>query len=79
MHIHGASMNHSAAHLNSMAGAEKAAEAQRAAELRKKLLKASAQTEGLPDSDENLLMGHWLDSHSGQSQGNDEYRPSNRG
>jgi hypothetical protein len=78
MHIHGAGMNPYAANLHSMAGAEKAAEAQRAAELRKKLLKTSTQVEDQPDSDEGFLVGHWLDSGYGQSRDNGEQQPQSR-
>jgi hypothetical protein len=78
MHIHGSATNPYAANLHSMAGAEKAAEAQRAAELRKKLLKSSAQMEGQSDSDENLWVGHWLDSGYGQSRGDGEQQSSSR-
>lgn len=83
MHVHGASMNLNAASLYAGAAAEKAAEARRAAEVRKKLLKASARIEGGPDSGEDLLIGRWAASRDGEGQGegqeDDDYRPSGRG
>jgi len=58
------------------AAAQKIAASERAAKVRKKLIKSAAQTEGfaLPDSD--LLIGRWMDQRN--SPGKDAegfYRP----
>jgi hypothetical protein len=75
MHIHGAQMNLNAASL-SAAAVEKAAEMRRAAEVRKKLLKASGEIGGTLESDENFLIVQWHGSSGGETQDEDEYRPS---
>jgi len=77
MHIHGARMDPSGAGLYALAGAEKAAEMRRAAEVRQKLLKASGKIEGASVSDEDLLIGRWLET--GNNGTEDEYRPSTPG
>jgi len=78
MHIHGNQMNLNSASLYSAAGAEKAAAAQRSAEVRKKLLR-SAAIEGTTDPEEALLIGHWLGSAQGQVLNEDEYHSSASG
>lgn len=62
MHIHGMPNQLDSAYLYSNAGAEKAAEAHRVADTRKRLLKAaqSASTEESPE--ETLFIGHWMES-----------------
>ncbi|HEY1903767.1 MAG TPA: hypothetical protein VGG56_15140 [Terracidiphilus sp.] len=64
MHIHGSHMNLNAVNPYS-AAAEKAAAAQRAANVRKKLLKTAGDLEGAAGLDETFLAGHWLDSSQG--------------
>jgi hypothetical protein len=69
MHIHGTGMNLNAASLYSSAGAEKAAEAQRAAEVRKRLL-AKAQSASIDVSpEESLMISRWLGSLPNQEPG----------
>ncbi len=61
MHIHGNSMGMNSADAYSAGNAEKAAAAQRAADVRKRLLKGAAALDGTDSPDEALLIGHWLD------------------
>jgi hypothetical protein len=60
---------------------ERAAHAQRAAEVRKKLLRAgqSDDLEVSSDPDATLLIGHWLDPRHSQVLPGDEYHPSPEG
>ena len=80
MHIHPAAIGQHAINI-SAAGSERAAEAQRAAEVRKRLLKSAAGIEAVPDSDPGatLLAGQWLDSRHSQVLPEDEYRPAAAG
>jgi len=82
MHIHASSMNINSASLYSAAGAEKAAEAQRAANVRKKLLKGASEIEAAPDPGETFLIGKWLDpQHSPVQdpfQNETQYHPSSK-
>jgi hypothetical protein len=90
MHIHGSQMNLNAINPYS-AAAEKAAAAQRAADVRKKLLKSASGLEGADCPDETLILGHWLDSGQGMAsrqgmdsrqnhaQGNLDYRTAAAG
>ena len=83
MHIHGNSMSVNVASLYSAAQGERAAASQRAAEVRKKLLKSASGIEGDSSPEETLLIGHWLDSrqdgrHSQVLDG-DEYRTAASG
>jgi hypothetical protein len=64
MHIHGSQMNLNAINPYS-AAAEKAAAAQRAADVRNKLLKSASDLEGAAGPDETLMLGHWLNSSQG--------------
>lgn len=73
MHIHGNPMAAGAANLYSAAQAERAAAAQRAAEVRKKLLKSSSEIDGSSTPEESFLIGQWLDPHRSQVQTDDEY------
>jgi hypothetical protein len=66
MHIHGNSMNVNSANLYSAAQGEKAAAAQKAAEVRKRLLKSAAKIEDQPSSNEDFLISRWMDSRHGQ-------------
>jgi hypothetical protein len=75
MHIHGNSFNLQAASLS--AGQElKAAQARRAADVRKKLLKSTAGLEGVTDPEESLLMNQWLNARPGNLEQDDEYHSS---
>ncbi len=71
MHIHGNLLNTQSASLTSISASERAAAAQRAAEVRKRLLK-TAQAAGAATPEETLLIGHWLDSRHSQVLSNDD-------
>jgi hypothetical protein len=79
MHIHGNSMSINAANFYSAAQNEKTAAAQRAADVRKKLLKGAAEIEGASTPEESLLIGQWMDSRHSQVQSEDEYHTSASG
>jgi hypothetical protein len=68
MHIHGSHMNMNSASLYSAAGAEKAAAAQRAAEVRKKLLRSASGIEVTADPDQAFLIGQWMNPQRSQTQ-----------
>jgi hypothetical protein len=78
MHIHGNQWN-----LNAVnpyyAAAENAAARQRAAEVRKKLLKGAAEITGAATPEETLLIGQWLDSRHSQVESEDQYHASAAG
>jgi hypothetical protein len=76
MHIHGNSMSINAIDFYSAAQGAKAAAAERAAEVRKKLLKGSSQIEGAATPEETLMNGHWLDSWHSQVQSEEQYHAS---
>ncbi len=67
MHIHG-SPNLNSGNINSLAGAEKAAEAQRAADVRKRLLKSAQNADGELSSEETVFISHWLNAGQNESQ-----------
>jgi hypothetical protein len=79
MHIHGNSMSVNAANLYSAAHGERAAAAQRAVEVRKKLLKSAAGIEAGATPEETLLIGQWLDGRHSQVQSEDQYHDSAAG
>jgi len=78
MHIHGNQMN-----LNAVnpycAAAEKAAAAQRAADVRKKLMKSASDIEGIASPDEAFMVGHWIDPRQSQPQTDVEYHTAAAG
>jgi hypothetical protein len=80
MHIHPTGVGLHAINTYSLAN-ERAANAQRAAEIRKKLLKA-AQSDDLDvstDPDATLLVGQWLDSRHSRVLSGDEYHAAAEG
>jgi hypothetical protein len=79
MHIHGNSMNVNAANFYSAAEGEKAAAAQRAADVRKKLLKSASEIEGSATPEETLLIGQWMDGRHSQVQSEEQYHASASG
>jgi hypothetical protein len=79
MHIHGNSMNVNAANSYSVANSEKAAAAQRAADVRKRLLKSAAGLDGTESAEAATLIGHWLGANPNQSEGDAEYHASSSG
>jgi hypothetical protein len=80
MHIHPAAMGLHATSSYGLAN-ERAANAQRAADVRKKLLKAgqAGDLEVNADPDAALMMGQWLDSRHSQVLSGDEYRAAAEG
>jgi hypothetical protein len=83
MHIHGNSMNINATNFYSVGNGERSAATQRAAEVRKKLLKNAASVEASLEAgaspEESLLIGQWLDSRHSQVLSEDEYHTAASG
>ncbi len=78
MHIHGNSMNINPASFYSSGNAEAAA-TQRAADVRKRLLKSAAALDGTVPDDEAMLVNHWLNAHPNQSEAGAEYHSASSG
>ncbi len=80
MHIHPAAIGLQPISSDA-AGNERAAAAQRAAEIRKRLLKSaqSVEDEAATDPDANLLIGQWLDSRHSHVLPGDEYHAAAEG
>ena len=72
MHIHGNSMNVNAANFYSVGNGEKSAAAQRAAEVRKRLLKSAAGVNSAASPEETLMIGQWLDARPNSVPGQAE-------
>ena len=74
MHIHGNSMAVNAANFYSVAQEERAAAAQRAASVRKRLIRNASEIEGAATPEETLMIGQWIDSrHSQVESGEQNY------
>jgi len=73
MHIHGNSMTINAANFYSATQEERAAAAQRAASVRKKLIKRASEMEGAATPEETLMIGQWMDSRHSQVQSEEQY------
>jgi hypothetical protein len=73
MHIHASSMDMNSASLYSAAGAEKAAAAHRAADIRRKLMKSASDIEGVASPDEAYMISQWMDARHSQVLSGDEY------
>ncbi|MGA3133207.1 MAG: hypothetical protein ABSD59_20600 [Terracidiphilus sp.] len=78
MHVHPAAVSLHSINTYAMAN-ERAATAQRAAEVRKRLLKSAQSIETESDPDATLLIGQWLDSRHSQVLPDDEYRTAAEG
>jgi hypothetical protein len=78
MHIHGHLMNLQVTG-TSFAAAENAAARQRAADVRRKLLKSAQSVEGELSPEAGLMVGQWLDSRHSQVLSEDQYHPSAEG
>ncbi len=78
MHIHPAAVGLHPIN-TSAAGSERAADAQRAAEVRKRLLKSAQSIESGADPDATLLIGQWLDSRHSQVLSSDVYHTAASG
>ena len=76
MHIHSSQMNSSA--INPYASADKAAASARAADVRKKLMKATA-ADGVDGPEEALMVDRWLGQSPGHSDQDTEYHSSTTG
>ena len=79
MHIHGNSMAVNPANFYAAAQGERAAATQRAAEVRKKLLKGAAEIDGAATPEETLMINQWLDSRHSQTQSGEQYRATAAG
>lgn len=79
MHIHSMLQNYNSALLYSNAGAEKAQEAHRAAETRKRLLKAAQENSSEVSPEEGFLVGHWLDNSPSRALSPEQYYAANSG
>jgi hypothetical protein len=69
MHIHGNHMNPGITNPYAAAAAEKAAALERAAEVRKKLLKSAAEADGNAIPEEDLMIGRWMGQQNLQGDG----------
>jgi hypothetical protein len=80
VHVHPAAVGLDAINTYALAN-ERAAAAQRAGDVRKKLVKAAQgeDPEVSADPDANLLIGQWLDSRHSQVLPGDEYHASAEG
>jgi hypothetical protein len=78
MHIHPSAIGLHTIN-TSAAGNERAAAAQRAIEVRKRLLKAAQSPVAGATPEENLLIGQWLDSRHSQVLPGDEYHSAAQG
>jgi len=79
MHIHGNGMNVNAANLYSAAQGERAAAAERAAEVRKKLLKSASGLDAAASPEETLLISQWMDGRHSQVLSGDAYHAAASG
>jgi hypothetical protein len=66
-------MSINAANFYSATQEERAAAAQRAASVRKKLIRSASQIDGAASPEETLLIGHWMDSRHSQGQSEEQY------
>ncbi len=73
MHIHASQMDPNSASPYSSAAAEKAASAQRAADVRRKLMKSASDIEGVSSPEEANMIGQWMDARHSQVLTGDEY------
>jgi hypothetical protein len=79
MHIHGNSMNVNAANSYSASNEAKSIAAQRAADVRKRLLKGAASVDEAASPEETLMIGKWLDSGHNPSDSDSEYHAASSG
>ena len=78
MHIHPAAIGLHPINSNAP-GNERAAAAERAVEVRKRLLKAAQSDAPNASPEEALLIGQWLDSRHSQVLPGDEYHSASQG
>jgi hypothetical protein len=79
MYIHGYSMTANEGNFYSAAQVEKTASEQRAADVRKSLLKGAAEIEGAATPEETFMVGQWLDSRHSQVESEAQYHASAAG
>jgi hypothetical protein len=79
MHIHGNSINFQIAGINSYAAIETEANRQRAAEVRRKLMKIATDLEGESSPEESFLVDQWRNSQHGRGRNEDQYHASAEG
>jgi len=79
MHIHGNSMSVQAANFYSAAQENRTAASQRAADVRRKLLKSATEIDSSASPEETLMIGQWLDSRHSQVLTGDEYHAAVEG
>jgi len=73
MHIHGNSMSINAANFYSATQEERATAAQRAASVRKKLIRSASQIEGAASPEETFMIGQWVNSQHHQDESVNQY------
>jgi hypothetical protein len=73
MHIHGNSMAVNAANFYSATQEERAAATQRAASVRKKLIRSASEIEGAASPEETLMIGQWMDTRHNHVQSEEQY------
>jgi hypothetical protein len=78
MHIHGNQLNLNTVNPYS-AAAEKAIAAQRAADVRKKLLKSAGEIEAASNPEETSFLGLWMDSGHGSAHGDMDFQSAGSG
>jgi hypothetical protein len=81
MHIHGNSMNFQITGISSASAAANEAARQRAAEVRRKLMRSATEIEGegISSPEEAFLIGQWMDSRNSQVMGEDQYHAASEG
>jgi hypothetical protein len=79
MHIHGHPMSVNPADFYAASQGERAANAQKAPEVRKKLLKGAAQMDEAATPEETLLINQWLDGRPSQTESAVEYHATAAG
>jgi hypothetical protein len=72
-------MTVNAANFYSAAQGERAAVAQRTADVRKKLFKSAAGIDSAATPEETLLIGQWMDARPSQMQSEEQYHASLEG
>lgn len=73
MHTHGAIMNVQGANFASISSGDRSAAAEKAAEVRKRLLRNAETPGGDTTPEETALIGNWLNVFHNQSLADDEY------
>ena len=74
MHLHASSLVVQPASFETGVTAQTAYEARQAAETRRRLAKAAAQTAAAPTDDETVLISHWMDSRHSQNEAQAQYQ-----